>query len=223
MTYKPIPLGSWPVRPKEHILGLIFTDFSVEFESTYNFLWLRKCVSLYIAVCSVAQLCPALWDPMDCSLPSSYVCGILQARILEWVAMPTSKASSQPRDRTHTFYITHISRQIFYHRTPAILPSITFFCLNLFCILSLSPSLWNAGDIGSSPRVLCCHCTYFPWTCIHTAVAPMTSVVKAMDSWTRFSGFSSGSVPLLVFVPSSIKMGITVVSTSKCYFEDLRN
>ena len=36
----------------------------------------------------VAQLCQTLWDPMDCSLPGSSVRGILQARILEWVAIP---------------------------------------------------------------------------------------------------------------------------------------
>ena len=37
-------------------------------------------------MCSVAQLCPALCNPTDCSLPDSSVHGILQARILEWVA-----------------------------------------------------------------------------------------------------------------------------------------
>ena len=36
----------------------------------------------------VVQLCPTLCDPMDCSLPGSSVCRILQARILEWVAVP---------------------------------------------------------------------------------------------------------------------------------------
>ena len=36
------------------------------------------------------QLCPALCDPMNCSLPGSSVHGILQARILEWVATPSS-------------------------------------------------------------------------------------------------------------------------------------
>ena len=41
-----------------------------------------------------------LWDPVDCSLPGSSVHGILQARILEWVAISFSRASSQPRDRT---------------------------------------------------------------------------------------------------------------------------
>ena len=42
------------------------------------------------------QSCPTLCDPMDCSPPGFSVHGILQARILEWVAMPYSRASSQP-------------------------------------------------------------------------------------------------------------------------------
>ena len=48
---------------------------------------------------SVAQSCLTLCDPMDCNPPGSSVHGILQARILELVAMPSSKGSSQPRDR----------------------------------------------------------------------------------------------------------------------------
>ena len=40
-----------------------------------------------VCVCEVAQLCPTLWDPVDCSPPGSSVHGILQARILEWVAI----------------------------------------------------------------------------------------------------------------------------------------
>ena len=48
----------------------------------------------------VAQLCLTFCDPMDYSLPGSSVQGILQARILEWVAFPFSRVSSQPRDRT---------------------------------------------------------------------------------------------------------------------------
>ena len=45
-----------------------------------------------------AQSCLTLCDSMDCSLPGSSVHGILQARILEWVAMPFSRGSSQPKD-----------------------------------------------------------------------------------------------------------------------------
>ena len=46
------------------------------------------------------QLCPTLRDPMDCSPPGSSVHGILQARTLEWTAMPSSRGSFQPRDQT---------------------------------------------------------------------------------------------------------------------------
>ena len=47
-----------------------------------------------------AQSCPTLCDPMDCSLPGSSLHGILQARVLEWVAISFSRGSSRPRDRT---------------------------------------------------------------------------------------------------------------------------
>ena len=46
------------------------------------------------------QLCPILCNPMNCSPPDSSVHGILQARILEWAAIPFSRGSSWPRDRT---------------------------------------------------------------------------------------------------------------------------
>ena len=45
----------------------------------------------------VSQSCLTLCNPMDCSLPGSSVHGFLQARILEWVAIPFSRGSSQPR------------------------------------------------------------------------------------------------------------------------------
>ena len=60
-----------------------------------NLVWVL--VSMIVLV---AQLCPTLCNPMDCSLPGNSVHGILQARILEWVAIPFSKGSSQFRDWT---------------------------------------------------------------------------------------------------------------------------
>ena len=48
----------------------------------------------------VAQSCPTVCDPMDCSLLGSSVHGIFQARILEWVAIYFSRGTSQPRDQT---------------------------------------------------------------------------------------------------------------------------
>ena len=49
----------------------------------------------------VAQSCPAVCDSMNCNPPGSSVHGILQARILEWVAIPFSRGSFRPRDWTH--------------------------------------------------------------------------------------------------------------------------
>ena len=49
----------------------------------------------------VTQSCPTICNPMDCKLQGSSLHGILQARILEWVAISFSRGSSLPRDRTH--------------------------------------------------------------------------------------------------------------------------
>ena len=54
----------------------------------------------------VAQSCLTLCDPVDCSLLGSFVHGILQARILEWIAISFSRGSSQPRDQTPVSCIT---------------------------------------------------------------------------------------------------------------------
>ena len=59
--------------------------------------------------------CPTLCVPMDHSLPGSSVHGILQARILEWVTMPSSGESSWPRDWAHVFYVSSMDRQVLYH------------------------------------------------------------------------------------------------------------
>ena len=47
----------------------------------------------------LSQSCLTLCDTMNCSLPNSSVLGIRQARIPEWVAMPSSRGSSKPRDQ----------------------------------------------------------------------------------------------------------------------------
>ena len=62
-----------------------------------------------------AQSCPTLCDPMDSGPPGSSVHGILQARILEWVAMPSLRGSSRPRNRT---CVSWIGRRILYQLRP---------------------------------------------------------------------------------------------------------
>ena len=57
-------------------------------------------INPYMSLCVSTQSCPILFDPVDCSLPGFSVHGILQARILEWIAIPFSRGTSQPRDRT---------------------------------------------------------------------------------------------------------------------------
>ena len=65
--------------------------------ATVGFFFLWSCRAI---LCLVTQSCRTLCNPMDCSLPGSSDHGILQARILEWVAMPSSRGSSQHRDQT---------------------------------------------------------------------------------------------------------------------------
>ena len=64
---------------------------------------------------SVAQLCPTLRDPMDWGPPGSSVHGILQARILEWLAISYSRASSQDRDQAQVSCVSCIGRRILSH------------------------------------------------------------------------------------------------------------
>ena len=63
------------------------------------------------------QSCLTLCDLMDSSPPGSSVHGISQARTLEWIAMPSSRGSSRPRDQTRVSCVSCIGRQILYHCT----------------------------------------------------------------------------------------------------------
>ena len=79
---------------------------------------LRKLLkSIYCAVCCARslQLCSTLCHPMDCSLPGSSVHRILQARILEGVAMSFSRRSFPPRDRSGVSCSSCIGRRVLYH------------------------------------------------------------------------------------------------------------
>ena len=60
------------------------------------------------------QSCPTLCNSIDCNPPGFSVHGILQARILEWVAISFSRGSSQPRDQTWVSYVSCIGRRVLY-------------------------------------------------------------------------------------------------------------
>ena len=87
-----------------------------------------------------------LCDPMDCSPPCSSFQGILQARILEWVAISFSRGPSQPRDRTHVSCICCIVRHVLYHWRHLRSPKLTVLvCCKLKTDDVLVPVWWWPG------------------------------------------------------------------------------
>ena len=74
------------------------------------------CVCGFVCVCAKSlQSCLSLCDPMNCSVPGSSVHGVHQARILHWVAIPSSRGSSQPTVPTCIPYISCIGMWVLYH------------------------------------------------------------------------------------------------------------
>ena len=77
--------------------------------------WVLTWALLSLCVCAESLLsCPTLYDPTERSPPGSSVRGILQARILERVVMPSSMGSSRPRDWTHVNYVSCIGRGVLF-------------------------------------------------------------------------------------------------------------
>ena len=94
-------VSPFPLHP---LLSLIWISF-LYLSSTMVFNQVSESES------EVVQLCPTLCHPVDCSSPGSSVHGILQARVLEGVAISFSRGSSQPRDRTQ---VSRIVGRCFY-------------------------------------------------------------------------------------------------------------
>ena len=69
-------------------------------------------------LCMRSESCLTLCDPMDCNPSGSSVHGIAQARILEWVAISSSRGSSWPRSQIHISSISYTGRQIFTTEPP---------------------------------------------------------------------------------------------------------
>ena len=110
-------------------------------------------VLLLPVLCLVTQSCLTVCDPMDCSPPGSSVHGILQAGILEWVAKPSFKGSSRPRNRTQVsriagwFFTVWASREALPLCTPTLFP---------FVPNALSPvCAFHRQTLGASTLILC--------------------------------------------------------------------
>ena len=102
--------------------------------------------------CVHAQSCPTLWNPLDCSSPGFSVPGILQARIVEGVAMPSSRGSFQIMDQTQVSCISCIGTQILYHWATWEAPHgcicisklIKLYTLNMYSFLSVLHTSLNS-------------------------------------------------------------------------------
>ena len=123
---------NWPRGSLTHFSTL--TSRRAEFD----FLWpLRS----HFSCCLVTKLCPTLCDPMDCSPPGSSVHGISQARVLEWVAIFSSRGPSWLRAGTCVSYISCICRGFF---TPEPRGKPLIFLGTLFYQFSLLSVVWPA-------------------------------------------------------------------------------
>ena len=103
--------SSWFGHQSFHCLLITFAD-----SETCFYWYVKDFEEFSTTVCVHAkslQSCPTLYDPMDCSPLGFSVHGILQARILAWVAMPSSRGSSQPRDRILVFCVYCIASRFF--------------------------------------------------------------------------------------------------------------
>ena len=132
------------------------------------YLYAKKCV------CAKSlQSCLALCEPMGCSLPGSCVHGILQARILEWAAVPSSRGSSRPRDRTSVSYVCLLHWQAgslpLAPPGKPIPPSPTFF---------FSQLCWDVIDIYCYSNISFKHTTWWLGVCIHWEMITTRSSVN---------------------------------------------
>ena len=109
-------LAIWSLVPLP-FLKPAWTSGSSRFMYCWSLAW--RILSILLLVCEMSAIvfsCVQLFSyPMDCSSPGSSVHGILQARILEWVAIFFLWGSSPPRDQTHVSCVPCLGRQILYH------------------------------------------------------------------------------------------------------------
>ena len=106
-------------------------------------------------LCLIAQLCPTLFNPMDCSPPLSV--GILQVKTTKWVAMSSSRGSSRPRDRTQ---VSHIAGGLILYRlshqvSPSILEWVAFSRGTFLPRKSITCAHWesapSSGPLSTQP------------------------------------------------------------------------
>ena len=116
----------------------LFLYMYIKYIYTYIFISIYLSIYIYIYIYTWhPQSCPTLCHPMDCSLPGSSVHGISQARILECVAISSSRDRTWPRDWTHIYCISCIAGGFFTLEPAGKLKYYTSLSIYLYNIISL--------------------------------------------------------------------------------------
>ena len=185
-------LRCWPISFECHLIAAASLGGpSCSWLFLHGWIWRVHCSVLSLScLSSVTQSCLTVWDSMDCSLPGSSVHGISQARILEWVAMPSCRESSWPRDWTQVSFVSYTGKWILYHWCHN---SSVPLCLNL-CHVNLQfspkkntfPSL-NVGHVtrfGQWIEVMLCRPWDQAWECLVVSICPLEPL-PALYTWNN--------------------------------------
>ena len=157
-----------------------------------------------VCVCLVAKACPTLCDPMDCSLPEFSVLGILQARILEWVAVFFSRGSSWSKDWT----CISCTGGGFFNAEPPEKPiyMCAYVLRNIYIYILKTPNMsWSPSlSLPCSPPLISlvsCPCTWFSLSCSRPFPQVLPSLWKGIavlldgrNSPPPFSGTSQEGI-----------------------------
>ena len=148
----------------------------------------------------VAQSCPTLYDPMNCSPPGSSVHGIFQAWILEWVAISFSRGSSWPRDWTQVSCIVgrHFTVQVT-REAPSLFLVAVIICLMIIYHIRdyiqlehwFSESIVRNNSYSIITLIMCCAlclvtqlCLFAtPWTTAHQALLSLGILQARVLEW----------------------------------------
>ena len=154
-------------------------------------------------VCLFAQSCPTLCDLIDCSPPGSSVHGILQARILEWVAIPFSRRSSWPRAgikcgspalQAYSLPLVppifHKSREnipMLFWSQEIYLPLCMYVCINLSIHPVFLEKFWIHSKIEQKIQRSCVYLAPIyaqlsPWSTSHTGLVHLLSLMNLTDT-----------------------------------------
>ena len=116
----------------------------------FSWLWWWLCMYMHMVkhqqtclayVCAQSLgSCLTLCHRMDCSPPGSSVCGILQIRVLQWDAMPSSRGSSQPRGWT---WVSYVTGRFFTTEPPCSLLNVNYFIQSCFKEKPVIAHFWH--------------------------------------------------------------------------------